>query len=85
VNVAEDFPAAIDTLAGKVALAVLLASFTTSPPAGAGPDRVMAPEDEAPPSRLVGLSVTDSNVTGLMVSAAVSVVELNAALIVAVT
>jgi len=58
VNVAEVAPCATVTVAGTVAAALLDASVTTLPPAGAGPVSVTVPVDDAPPATLVGLSVT---------------------------
>lgn len=50
-------PAAMDTLAGTVATAVLLLeSVTTAPPAGAAEVKVTVPVEELPPVTLVGLS-----------------------------
>src|SRR5439155_8896724 len=50
--------------AGTVAaVALLLASVTTMPPAGAGPLRVTVPVEEVPPFTMVGLSVSVDSVT----------------------
>ena len=59
VNVAEVFPAAMDTVAGKVAEGELLLSFTTKPLAVAGPLSVTVPVDIAPPVIVLGLRLTD--------------------------
>ena len=59
VNVALDAPAAMVTLAGTVATAVLLlVSDTTAPPAGAADVKVTVPVEALPPVTLVGLSDT---------------------------
>ena len=59
VNVAVVAPAATVTLAGTVAAAVLLLeSDTTAPPLGAAALKVTVPVEEAPPTTLVGLTVT---------------------------
>lgn len=58
MNVALVAPAAIDTVAGTVALALLEASDTESPPVGAGFESVTVPLADPPPSNDVGLSVT---------------------------
>jgi hypothetical protein len=72
VNVAVVAPAATVTLAGTVAVDVLLlVRVTTTPPAGAAALKVTVPVDDAPPIGLLGLSETDDSVGGLMVSVAV--------------
>src|SRR2546428_14117870 len=60
-------PAGTVTLEGTVAAPVLLLeSRTCAPPAGAGPFSVTVPvEDCAPPTTLVGLSVSDERVDGV--------------------
>jgi len=63
------------TLAGKLAIAELLESFTTSPPVGAVPVRVTVPADEEPPVRLVGLRFTESKAAGFTVRLAVLVAD----------
>ena len=56
-------PAAIVTLVGTVAAAVLLLeSDTTTPPLGAAALNVAVPVDELPPTTLVGLTVTAESV-----------------------
>jgi hypothetical protein len=51
-------PAATVTLAGTVAEAELSESDTTAPPDGAAALRVTVPVDEAPPTTVLGLSVS---------------------------
>jgi hypothetical protein len=63
VNVALLAPAATVTLAGTVAVAVLLLeSETAAPPVRAGPLSVTVPVAEDPPVTLVGLSPSDVSV-----------------------
>src|SRR6266480_1176272 len=63
VNVALLAPAATVTLAGTVAVDVLLERETGVPPLGAGPLSVTVPvEDCAPPVTLVGFSVSEERV-----------------------
>ena len=65
VNVALLAPAAIVTLAGTVAAAVLpLMRETTAPPVGAGPLSVSVPVEGDPPVTLVGFSVSEERVGG---------------------
>ena len=66
VNVALLAPAATVTLAGTVAVDVLLlVRVTAAPPAGAGPLSVTVPvEDCAPPVTVVGFSVSVESVGG---------------------
>jgi hypothetical protein len=77
VNVALLAPAATVTLAGTVAVDVLLVRVTAAPPASAGPLSVTVPvEDCAPPVTLVGFSVSVESVgeaCGATVSEAVLV------------
>ena len=68
LKLAESFPAGTVTVAGSVESDVLLASFTASPPEGASPLRVTVPMEDAPPTTLVGLRLTDSRVEGVTVS-----------------
>lgn len=64
VKVARVDPAETVTLEGTVARDVLLLTReTTVPPLGAAALRVTVPVDESPPFRLVGLRVSDDNVT----------------------
>jgi hypothetical protein len=69
-KVALELPAVIVTLGGKVAFVELLESFTTKPPAGAGPVRLTDPVDEAPPLSIVGLRLTDCRMGGITVRVA---------------
>ena len=66
VNVALLAPAATVTLAGTVAVDVLLLEReTTAPPVSAGPLSVTVPvEDCTPPVTLVGFSVSEERVGG---------------------
>ena len=66
VNDALVAPAATVTLEGTLAAVVLLLeSATCAPPVGAGPLSVTLPvEDCAPPTTLVGFSVTEERVGG---------------------
>jgi hypothetical protein len=63
VNVALLAPAATVTLAGTVAVDVLLERETAMPPLGAGPLSVTVPVEVcAPPVTLVGFSVSEERV-----------------------
>jgi len=63
VNVALLAPAATVTLAGTVAVDVLLlVSVTAAPPVGAGPLSVTVPVEGDPPVTLAGLSAIDESV-----------------------
>jgi hypothetical protein len=63
VNVADDTPAAIVTLAGVVATAVFeLVSVTTAPPDGAGALSATCPCTVLPPVTLVGVSESSESV-----------------------
>ena len=63
VNVALLAPAATVTLAGTVAVDVLLLRVTAAPPVGAGPLSVTVPvEDCTPPVTVVGFSVSVESV-----------------------
>lgn len=66
VNAALVAPAATITLEGTLAAVVLLLeSVTCAPPVGAGPLSVTLPvEDCAPPTTLIGFSVTEERVAG---------------------
>jgi len=68
-------PAATVTLAGTAAEALLLASVTTAPPAGAAADKVTVPVEPAPPTTEAGFTDTDASVatTGAPVSARLAV------------
>ena len=64
-NVALVAPAGTNTLEGTPAAPLLLESMTCAPPAGAGPLNVTAPvEDCAPPTTLVGFSVSETTGSG---------------------
>ncbi len=71
VNVAVVAPAATVTLAGTVADALLDASVTTRPPAGAADDNVTVPVLDAPPATDVGFNVTELSVAAVIVRLAV--------------
>src|SRR5437588_679708 len=65
VNVALLAPAATVTLAGTVAVDVLLlVRVTAAPPAGAGPLSVTVPVEEDPPLTAVGLSAKIGRAAG---------------------
>ena len=55
-------PEPTTTLAGTCATALLLDSVTLAPPAGAGALKVTVPEEDVPPSTLVGLSTAEETV-----------------------
>lgn len=61
VNVAEVWPAATLTIPGAVAVPLLVASVTVTPPAGAGELKKTVPVALVPPGTLVGLTETDCN------------------------
>ena len=70
-------PAGTVTLAGSEAAAELSESDTTAPPLGAAALSVTVPVDDAPPTTVVGLSVSDVRVSdgaAVMLSAVNSVV-----------
>ena len=74
VNVALVAPAAIVTLAGTCAAAVLpLVRVTTAPADGAGPVRVTVPVEDVAPITAAGLSVTDVSAAAVTVKVAVLV------------
>src|ERR1700681_3059219 len=76
MKVAAVAPAAIVTLAGVVATAVLsLDRLTTAPPVGAAPLNITVPVDDVPPVTPVGFKFRDETVTagGLTVSAALAI------------
>jgi len=66
--------AAIVTLVGTVATALLLPTVTSAPPAGAGPFSVTVPVDALPPRTDVGLNVTELRVAAVTVKVAVFVI-----------
>ena len=70
-NVAVVAPAATVTLAGTVADALLDASVTTRPPAGAADDSVTVPVLDTPPATDVGFKVTELSVAAVIVRLAV--------------
>ena len=75
VNVAVVALAAIVTLAGTRAAAVLLLDrVTTAPPTGAGPFSVTVPIEEFPPLTEIGFPVMEFNVAGVTVNVVVWVV-----------
>jgi len=82
VNVAVVAPAATVTLAGTVAAALLDASVTTMPPAGAAADSVTVPVLETPPATDVGFNVTDVSDAAVIVRLAVWEAPDNVAVIV---
>jgi len=67
-------PAATVTLAGTVAAALVSDNDTTAPPVGAFPFRVMVPVEDAPPTTVAGLILTDDSDAGVTVRFAVRVV-----------
>ena len=67
-------PAGTVTVDGTVAEPMLLDNWMTVPPLGAGPVRVTVPEEDVPPTTVVGLSETDDSVGGLMVKGAERVI-----------
>jgi hypothetical protein len=71
VNVAVVAPTATVTLTGTVADALLDASVTTKPPAGAAADNVTVPVLETPPATDVGFNVIDVSVGAVIVRLAV--------------
>ena len=80
VKLADDFPAVTVTLDGTAATDALeLASVTTAPPGGAGPESVTVPVALEPPVTVEGVSVSDESVGGgggVTVSVAVLVAPL---------
>ena len=63
-NVALVAPAAIVTLGGMLAAALLLESATCAPPVEAAPLSVTVPVEEFPPATLVGFSESEERVGG---------------------
>ena len=77
MNVAVVPPAAMVTLLGTTAAAVLLLpSVTKAPAAGAGPFSVIVPIDELPPKTDVGLKATELRVAAVTVNFAFLVIDL---------
>ena len=68
LKVVDVIPAGIVTVLGTVAFAFEVDSWTTSPPAGAGPVRVTVAVEDAPPVTLVGFRAIDKRVDGLIVN-----------------
>ena len=66
LNVAVVVPAPTVTDAGTVSAALLLASVTLAPPAGAAELKMTVQPEAAPPLRLTGLQVTDEMVGTMM-------------------
>ena len=66
-------PAAMLTLAGTVAAAVLLLVSVMVVAAAARPVRVTVPVEEVPPVTLVGLSATEASTAGVTLSVVVRV------------
>jgi hypothetical protein len=64
VNVPVVAPAKTVTVAGTTADVLLLERLTTAPPVGAAALSVTVPVELAPPTILVGTSVTEETVTG---------------------
>lgn len=75
VNVAELFPAPIETLAGTVALAELLVNLTVEPPVGVGPVSVTVPVEETVPLTVAGFSEREAIAGGLTVSVWLNVTD----------
>jgi len=67
-NVADDFPLGILTVAGTVAIALALFSFTEMPPAGAGPFKDTVPVELVPPATVGGLRLSELSAGGVTVS-----------------
>ena len=83
MNVADDFPDGIVTLAKTVALDELLVSFTTMPVLGATPLSVTVPTLDWLPVTVLGDSVMLDSTGGFTVSVADSVTDPNVPVIVA--
>jgi len=83
-NVADVWPDKTVTVAGKIALVLLLESVTTVPPVPDAPLRVTVPVLDAPPVTVSGETLTVATVGGVIVRIAVWVVPLALADIVAV-
>jgi len=77
LKVAEVAPPAILTVVGTDAALVLLTSVTTSPPAVAGPVRVIVPTEEDPPTTLVGFRLIEPRAGELTTSVEVCDTERN--------
>ena len=71
MTAAEVAPPGMVTVAGRLAMEVLLlASVIRAPAAGASPFRVIVAVEVAPPNSVAGVSFTESNATGFTVSVA---------------
>jgi hypothetical protein len=70
-NVWLELPAAIVTLAGTVAAALLLVNDTSAPPVGAADVNVMVPVTISPPETDVGENETDCSAAVVVVVGAV--------------
>lgn len=75
VNDPTDLPAAISTVTGTIADFELLANFTVTPPVGAGPVKVIVPDEGLPPTTNLGDRVTEAMVGAVTVTVALSVTE----------
>ena len=74
-NVTVFWPAGTVTLAGTVAAVLVLDRDTTAPPVGAVPFSVTVPVEEAPPTTVAGLTVTDNRAAGVTVRFALRVLR----------
>jgi hypothetical protein len=74
-KVAESLPATTVTVARTVATPALLERLTLSPPAGAGPDRVIKPEADVPPATDAGSTPTLTSAGGSTVNVADWVID----------
>lgn len=79
VNVAVEEPPGTVTLAGTVAIVLLLLVIATTIPVAAIPVRVIVPVDVLPPTTLVGLSDSDDTEGPRTVTVAVRVVPFRTA------
>jgi hypothetical protein len=72
VNVAEVAPAAIKTVAGVTAFALLEESVTVDPPVGTAPFNVTVPVDELPPTTEAGETARLDGTGGTTVNVAIN-------------